>query len=611
MLFPFKILEIMMIKRGTKNNNQKKDPARLPLTQWKIIENHDADKSIFAKELGIHPLLAKILVNRNFSTVEAARKFLNPSLQDLHNPFLMKDMQKGVDHLIKAVYQNQKIMVYGDYDADGVTSLVLLVKFLRDIHQKVDFYIPSRMDEGYGLNKTVIDQMKQDHVNLIVTVDCGVSESDHIAYARNLGIDTIVLDHHEIPDAMPAAVAVINPKQADCTFPFKHLSAVGIVFNFLIALRSQLRKDGFWSNRPYPNLKQYLDIVALGTIGDIAPLVDENRIFAKFGLDLMTESPRIGIRALKEVSGIESQIIDSTRASFCLIPRINAAGRIASANDAVNLLLSEDIDEARMIAQRLDALNNKRRTMEKEILHEIIEMMNQDKSDQQHSIVFASDKWHPGVIGIVASRLVDRFCRPAVIISMKDGIGKGSGRSIRGFNIYQGLKECESLLLSYGGHRFAAGISIHENNIDEFTLLFGETARNEISEDSLVAETLIDTQCDLNDLSYNFLNEMNSMAPYGSKNPEPVLCIKSASIAAPSVVGNNHLRMRIHKNGTSRNSIWFSKGQLIETLTDQIIDIAFTPQLNYWNGTADVQLKLIDAALPNVSGVPYNSQTIL
>ena len=591
-----------MSKQGTKNNNQGKHPDKLPLTQWKIIENHDTDKNALSKKLGIHPLLAKILVNRNLTTAETAQIFLNPSLKDLHNPFLMKDMQKGVDHLIKAIYQNKKIMIYGDYDADGVTSLVLLVKFLRNIHRKVDFYIPSRMDEGYGLNKNVIDQMKHNQVGLIVTVDCGVSEGDHIAYARNHGIDTIILDHHEIPDAMPTAVAIINPKQADCLFPFKHLSAVGIVFNFLIALRSQLRKDGFWNNHPYPNLKQYLDIVALGTIGDIAPLVDENRIFAKFGLDLMTENPRTGIRALKEVANIETQVIDSTRSSFCLIPRINAAGRIASASDAVNLLLTEDINEARIIAQRLDTLNHKRRIMEKEMLHEIIEMMNHDKGkNQRHSIVFASDKWHPGVIGIVASRLVDRFGRPAIIISMKDGIGKGSGRSVRGFNIYQSLKECEPLLISYGGHRFAAGISIDERNVNEFSLLFDQAASSEISHDDFVAETLIDSQCDLDELSHNFITEMSNLAPYGSKNPEPVLCVKNASIGMSSVVGNNHLRMRIHKDGTSCNSIWFSKGQLIEAMTDQVMDIAFTPQLNYWNGTADIQLKLIDAAFPNAS----------
>ncbi|MBN1548982.1 MAG: single-stranded-DNA-specific exonuclease RecJ [Syntrophaceae bacterium] len=581
------------------SKNKTSAPFRLPLTQWRIVENHGEEQQLLIRELGVHPLLSQILISRNIITVEEARAFLHPSLGDLHNPFLMKDMKEGVHRLIKAIYQGQKIIIYGDYDADGVTSVVLLVKFLRDINQKVDFYIPGRVDEGYGLNKNAIDKMKEDEVSLIITVDCGVSENEHIAYAKSKGIDTIILDHHEIPDSLPVSVATINPKQADCPFPFKHLSAVGIVFNFLIALRGQLRNEGFWKNRTYPNLKEYLDIVALGTIGDISPLIDENRIFAKFGLDLMTESPRIGIQALKEVCGIENQVIDTEKASFCLIPRINAAGRIASADDAVNLLLSEDINEAREIARKLDAFNQRRRAMEKEILDEIIGLMNEKTdAEQLKSIVFASEKWHPGVIGVVASKLVDRFCRPAIVISLKDGIGKGSGRSISHFNIYRGLKKCESLLLSYGGHRFAAGISIRQDDVNEFSRIFNGIIQEEMDSEDFVAETLIDTQCSLAEVNHQFLSEMDKLAPYGSRNPEPVLCVRNASISAPSVVGNNHLWMRINKDGTSLSSIWFSKGHLMQTLMDQTIDIAFIPQINHWHGTSNIQLKLVDIALP-------------
>lgn len=579
-------------------------PLKLPLTHWRMVENHGEEQALLIRELGLHPLLSQILVSRNITTTEEARKFLHPSLVNLHNPFLMKDMKEGVHRLIRAITLGQKIMVYGDYDADGVTSVVLLIKFLRDIRQKVDFYIPGRVDEGYGLNKNAIDQMKDNGVNLIVTVDCGVSENDHIAYAKSKGIDTIILDHHEIPDSLPAAVATINPKQADCLFPFKHLSAVGIVFNFLIALRGQLRNEGFWEKRPYPNLKEYLDIVALGTIGDISPLIDENRIFAKFGLDLMTESPRIGIQALKEVCGIENQVIDTEKASFCIIPRINAAGRIASAGDAVNLLLTEDINEARDIARKLDSFNQRRRIMEKEILDEIIELMNKkDGSDQLNSIVFASERWHPGVIGVVASKLVDRFCRPAIVISLKDGIGKGSGRSVSHFNIYRGLKKCESLLLTYGGHRFAAGISIREDDVDEFGRIFDEVIRQEMDSSDFIGETMIDSQCSLAEVTHDFMAEMDKLAPYGSRNPEPILCVRNASISTSSVVGNNHLWMRVNKDGTSRNSIWFSKGHFMETLTDQIIDVAFTPQINHWHGTANIQLKLVDIALPATESV--------
>ncbi len=579
-------------------------PLKLPLTHWRMVENHGEEQALLIRELGLHPLLSQILVSRNITTTEEARKFLHPSLVNLHNPFLMKDMKEGVHRLIRAITLGQKIMVYGDYDADGVTSVVLLIKFLRDIRQKVDFYIPGRVDEGYGLNKNAIDQMKDNGVNLIVTVDCGVSENDHIAYAKSKGIDTIILDHHEIPDSLPAAVATINPKQADCLFPFKHLCAVGIVFNFLIALRGQLRNEGFWQARPYPNLKEYLDIVALGTIGDISPLIDENRIFAKFGLDLMTESPRIGIQALKEVCGIENQVIDTEKASFCIIPRINAAGRIASAGDAVNLLLTEDINEARDIARKLDSFNQRRRIMEKEILDEIIELMNKkEDSDQLNSIVFASERWHPGVIGVVASKLVDRFCRPAIVISLKDGIGKGSGRSVSHFNIYRGLKKCESLLLTYGGHRFAAGISIREDDVDEFGRIFDEVIREEMDSSDFIGETMIDSQCSLAEVTHDFMAEMDKLAPYGSRNPEPILCVRNASISTSSVVGNNHLWMRVNKDGTSRNSIWFSKGHFMETLTDQIIDVAFTPQINHWHGTANIQLKLVDIALPATESV--------
>ncbi|NLN60712.1 MAG: single-stranded-DNA-specific exonuclease RecJ [Deltaproteobacteria bacterium] len=589
----------METKKQTKIN------SKLPLTQWRIFDQHRQEKNLLARELDLHPLLSRILVNRDITTIEEARKFLRPALGDLHNPFLMKDMKKGVRRLIKAMHQGQKIMVYGDYDADGITSVVLLVKFLRNIGQEVDYYIPGRVDEGYGLNQSAIDRMRDDGVNLIVTVDCGISENDHIAYAKTKGIDTIILDHHEIPDSLPPATATINPKQADCQFPFKHLSAVGIVFNFLIALRGELRKEGFWSSRPYPNLKEYLDIVALGTIGDISPLTDENRIFAKFGLDLMTETPRIGIQALKRVCGLDNQVIDSGKASFTLIPRINAAGRVASASDAVQLLLTEDMTEAREIAQKLDGFNQKRRSMEKDIFEEIIGMVNaRSEADPKNSIVFASEKWHPGVIGIVASKLVDRFCRPAIVISLRDGIGKGSGRSISHFNIYRGLKKCEAFLLSYGGHRFAAGISIREEDVDDFGRTFDEIIRVEMDEAEFVSETLIDSQCDLSDVDHDFLQELDQLAPYGSRNPEPILCVRNASISDPTVVGNNHLRMRINKNGTTRNSIWFSKGHLIPNLTDQPLDIAFTPQISHWHGTANIQLKLVDVCMPGGAVAP-------
>ena len=420
----------------------------LPTTQWKISEGNREAEDILMKELRVHHIISRILTSRRILSTEDASRYLTPSLNDLHNPFLMKDMQKGVQRITGAIYNHEKIVIYGDYDADGVTSVVVLLKFLMEIGHNVSHYIPDRIKDGYGLNRPAIDKMRADNVKLMVTVDCGISDHDQISYARSLGIDTIILDHHEVPMNLPDAVAIINQNRKECTFPFKDLAAVGIVFNFLIALRAKLRKDGFWENRKYPNLREYLDLVALGTIGDICPLVDENRIFTKIGLDLITEGRRVGLRALMEICGIDSQVIDTVKASFSLIPRINAAGRIASANEAVQLLLTDDMEEARRIAYNLELYNRKRQTMERDILNDILEEIEKTTdTEKAKSLVFASYKWHPGVIGIVASKLVDRYCRPTILISLKDGIGKGSGRSIADFNIYKGLKECDSLAL--------------------------------------------------------------------------------------------------------------------------------------------------------------------
>jgi len=571
----------------------------LPTTQWRISEGNRDAEDILVKELQIHHIISRILTSRRILSTEDANRYLSPSLNDLHNPLLMKDMQKGVQRLIGAIYGREKVLIFGDYDADGITSVVVLLKFLMEIGQNVSYYIPDRIKEGYGLNKPAIDRMSADNVKLIVTVDCGVSDHEQISYARTLGIDTIILDHHEVPGILPEAVAIINQNRNECTFPFKDLAAVGIVFNFLIALRGKLRKDGYWENRKYPNLREYLDLVALGTIGDICPLVDENRIFTKIGLDLITEGRRVGLRALMEICGIDSQVIDTGKASFCLIPRINAAGRIASASEAVQLLLTDDMEEARRIAGNLEIYNRKRQTMERDILNEILEEIERTTDlEKVKSLVFASYKWHPGVIGIVASKLVDRYYRPTILISLKDGIGKGSGRSIADFNIYKGLKECDSLLLSYGGHRYAAGISIKEEDIKEFSHMLEDIINKKVNVSDFVSQTNIDAMCNLNDISYGLISEIGRLAPFGSGNPEPIFCVRNINVSSQSVVGNNHLRMRVSRDGVSYSSIWFNKGHLINFLSEPTLDIAFTPHINIWNGASDIQLKMKDIAVP-------------
>ena len=571
----------------------------LPTTRWLLCSGDEDTQVLLAKELGINPIISKILTSRNIQTTDEAKKYFSPSLKDLHNPFKMKGMQEGVHRLIKAIYAQEKVAIYGDYDADGVTSVALLFKFLHDLGLTVTYYIPNRIEEGYGLHVKALDDIKVSGAKLIITVDCGISDYEEVSYAKSIGMDVIILDHHEIPGSLPDAVAAINPHRHDCQFPFKHLAAVGIVFNFLIALRGKLRQEGFWTKKRYPNLKQYLDLVALGTIGDISPLLDENRIFTKIGLELISEGARVGVRALKEVCGIEYQPVDTSRVSFTLLPRINAAGRIASPDDAVRLLLTEDYNEARTLAMKLDDFNRKRQALEKAILHDILkELESAGNTEDLSSLVFASADWHPGVIGIVASRLVDRFCRPTILISVKDGIGKGSGRSIADFNIYQGLKKCESMLLAFGGHQYAAGISIRVDEIKEFAKLLDKVIRQDADVSQFVSQTRIEAECKLKDINFDLLSQINMLAPFGSKNPEPIMCARNVNVTSPSVVGNNHLRIKVSEAGFSCDSIWFSKGQFRHSLSGTPLDIAFTPQINDWNKSGDIQLKMKDIAIP-------------
>ncbi len=574
----------------------------LPTTRWKFPEINASFQELLSRELRVHPLVSQILVNRSILNPEDARKYLSPSLSDLHNPFLMKDMKKGIERLIKAIHGREKMVIYGDYDADGVTSVAILYRFLKNLDANVSYQIPDRSREGYSLNRPAVDEMKSRGTSLIITVDCGISDHEEIKYADSLGIDAIVVDHHEIPEKIPDAAAVINTNRPDCRFPFKHLAGVGTVFNFLIALRGKLREQGFWQGRSYPNLRKYLDLVALGTIGDISPLIDENRIFVKFGLDLINQGTSLGIKALKEISGMGNQIIDAGIASFSLIPRINAAGRIASAMDAVRLLLTDDWSEALALARKLDAYNRERQVLEKSILDEILAEINSSRVlDKYRSLIFASEEWHPGVIGIVASRLVDMYYRPAILISLKNGIGKGSGRSISEFNLHEGLSRCQSLLIAHGGHRYAAGISIKEEDIQEFRGLLEEVVKENISPDACQPQTSIDAQCVLSEIKNELISQIQLLAPFGSKNPEPVLFARNVKVGTLSVVGNNHLSMRISGDGAIYDSIWFNKGHLSGTVTGSRVDIVFTPRLNLWNGTTSLQLKMKDMAASAVS----------
>ncbi len=564
--------------------------------RWRVREPELVLQKTLAASLNISTITSQLLINRGISDIQQAERFLSSTLSDIRSPFGMKGMKEGVERVLKALHNKEKIAIYGDYDVDGITSTSILLMFLKSAGVNVSYYIPERIAEGYGLNADAISKLAERGVALLITVDCGISDHPEVKLAKELGMDVIVTDHHEVPDYLPPAYAIINPKQSGCPFPFKNLAGVGVAFNFIIALRASLRDEGFWKEKEVPNLKEYLDLVALGTIADVVPLVDENRIFVKYGLMELTASTKPGIIALKEISGLNDVPINAGMVGYRLAPRINAAGRVGKGVDGVRLLTSESYDEAASIAKLLDDGNKERQGLEEVILREATEMVESGLIFDRKSIVLASENWHPGVIGIVASRIAEKYYRPTVMIAIKDGVGKGSARSIHSFMLYEGLKECSHLLKEFGGHDYAAGLSINEENIEKFRDAFERVASNKLSDEDMVPEMDIDATMDLNDVTEGLVNELDNLAPFGEANPEPLLCSTGLGIADCKVVGNNHLKMRVKQGRTVRDAIGFGMGNL--NLSPGInLDTAFIPQINLWNGGKSIQLKLKDVRI--------------
>ena len=564
--------------------------------RWRVREPELALQKTLAASLNISTITSQLLINRGISDIQQAERFLSSTLSDIRSPLGMKGMKEGVERVQKALHNKEKIAIYGDYDVDGITSTSILLMFLKSAGANVSYYIPERIAEGYGLNADAISKLAERGVTLLITVDCGISDHAELKLAKGLGIDVIVTDHHEVPGDLPPAYAIINPKQSGCPFPFKNLAGVGVAFNFIIALRASLRDEGFWKEKEVPNLKEYLDLVALGTIADVVPLVDENRIFVKYGLMELTASTKPGIIALKEISGLNDVPINAGMVGYRLAPRINAAGRVGKGVDGVRLLTSESYDEAASIAKLLDDGNKERQGLEEVILREATGMVESGLISDRKSIVLASENWHPGVIGIVASRIAEKYYRPTVMIAIKDGVGKGSARSIHSFMLYEGLKECSHLLNEFGGHDYAAGLSINEENIEKFRDAFERVASNKLSDEDMVPEMDIDATMDLNDVTEGLVNELDNLAPFGEANPEPLLCSTGLGIADCKVVGNNHLKMRVKQGRTVRDAIGFGMGNL--NLSPGInLDTAFIPQINLWNGGKSIQLKLKDVRI--------------
>jgi single-stranded-DNA-specific exonuclease len=560
--------------------------------KWNIFPCPPELRDELSRELDIPPVVAQLLIKRGITDHSAGERFLSPSLKYLHDPFLMKDMSKGTERVITALKQGEKITIYGDYDVDGITACALLVDFLCSLGAQASYYIPHLFKEGYGLNTEAVKTIATQRTNLLISVDCGISDREEIELAQELGVDTIVVDHHEPPPLPSPAYAVLDPLQPDCPFPFKGLAGVGVAFYLVIALRSRLRDKGFWRDGVEPNLNRYLDLVALGTIADIVPLIDVNRVFVKHGLRELEDTVRAGIVALKEVSGIGKKEISTGLVSFRLAPRLNAGGRMANGQIGVDLLLTKEYEQAQRIAESLDHANRERQDIEERTYQEAKEIIERNGLLDQRSVVLCSDRWHPGVIGIVASRLVEEFWRPTILIALDGDMGKGSARSIVGFHLFEGLQECADHLVGFGGHKYAAGLTISRDKIQTFRDGFEEVARRKLGEEDLIPTISIDAELDLEEITPELLHHVSRFAPYGPTNPKPLFATKNRfKVHDVKVLGRNTLKFDLRGKKKSYEVIGFGMGDLRSQLSSEL-KIAFYPRMNNWQGVQRLQLEL-------------------
>lgn len=569
------------------------NPFETSKIRWNVL-NAEPDARWDSREWGVSPLTIRILQNRGISDPGQAKQFLAPALSDLPDPFLMKGTKAAAIRILTALRRGEKIALFGDYDVDGTTAVALLLLFLREAGAQVEFYLPHRLKEGYGLNQGAVEKIKAQGAKLLITADCGVSNFEEIRWAQENGLDVIITDHHEIPKVLPPALTVLNPKQNDCHYPFKGLAGVGVAFNLIIALRRLLREEGFWNDGDVPNLKGYLDLVALGTVSDVVPLTGVNRIIAKHGLKELARSSRAGILALKEVGGLTSAAVDTATVNFRFAPRLNAAGRLDDATAVVRMLAARDRHEAHQIAFHLNELNLQRQRIEEKILFEAREMIRGSEDLQRRkTIVLASPDWHPGVIGIVASRLTEEFNRPTILIALKGKTGKGSGRSIPSFPLYLAIKSCERWMERFGGHDQAVGLAISKEAIPDFSRAFEEFADSALPPEFLIPSLTLDTVVRLEQMNESFLSELDSLAPFGMGNPEPVIGLNDLTVVDSKPVGRDHLRLRVQEGRIIRDAIGFRMASL-HPLGPQRIKLALSPQVNLFQGRRTLQLKIVD-----------------
>jgi single-stranded-DNA-specific exonuclease len=541
-------------------------------------------------ELNINPLLCKILVQRKIYTYEQAKAFFRPSLDDLHDPYLMKDMHQAVARIMMAVENKEKVLIYGDYDVDGTTSVATMFQFLSDMipPHLLDFYIPHRYREGYGISKTGVDYAITEGFNLVIALDCGIKSVHLIGYAKTEGVDFIVCDHH-LPDAeLPPAIAILNPKQKDCPYPFKDLCGCGVGFKLITALAQK-------NNIPFTAIIKYLDLVATAIAADIVSLTGENRILAWYGLKQVNENPSLGIQALMKQSGF-SGIMKINNLVFMIAPRVNAAGRMDDAKKAVQLFISRSLDEAMDYAALLHADNDERRETDLSITEEALIYLNNNPAlKEKKTTVVYQPHWHKGVVGIVASRLIEHYYRPTIVLTKSGDHLAGSARSVPGFDLYEAIHACREHLLAYGGHFAAAGLSLSPENLSAFTETFEQVVAAVITEDLLTPQIIIDAELPFLAATLSFYNIIEQMEPFGPDNMRPVFVSRGVTDTGYSkIVKDVHLKLSLREKGSTLQGIFFNGSKFYDLVKNEPVDIAYTLDLNEFNGQTSVQMKVMD-----------------
>ncbi len=566
--------------------------------RWILREADEGRVSLLSQKLKISPVIARILWHRGLSEPEQADRFLSSSLRsDLPSPFLMAGMEHATARLVHALKSKELICVWGDYDVDGTTGAAVLVSFLKELGVEPIYYVPHRIDEGYGVNTEGLKRLKAEGVRLVVTVDCGISNAKEIAFARELEIDVIVVDHHEVPPNLPPAVAILDPHRSDCSFPDKGLCGAGLAFYLVIGLRARLREAGWFADSEAPDIRHYLDIVTLGTIADMVPLRGVNRVLARRGLVELDNSTRPGIVALKQVAGVSQGKMGVGQVAFRLGPRINAAGRMDAALKVVKMLTTGSREVALQIAQELDENNRERQAMEARVLEEALAQIEKDPtSHDRTSIVLGREGWHPGVLGIVASRIVERFHCPTVVIGFREGEGKGSARSIRGFHLVDALGRCADVLEKFGGHEYAGGLTIKQEMLAQFSDRFEAIAQSCLTTEDLIPVLEIDGQLNLSEVGFPLFRQMELLQPFGIGNPEPLFMSAGVEVSMRKNF-NGGCRFRLRQGDRSVGAVAFGVGDDFPARSESKIDVVYRLSENEWNGTSAVELRLADARI--------------